>query len=40
MKIFIAADHKGVELKNEVITYLVNNGIEVEENKITNKRIE
>lgn len=29
MKIYISADHKGVELKNEVINYLTNNGITV-----------
>lgn len=29
MKIYISADHKGVELKNEVINYLTNNGINV-----------
>jgi len=29
MKIYIAADHKGVELKNEVIRYLKNNGLDV-----------
>lgn len=31
MKIFIASDHKGVELKQEIINYLTNNGISVEE---------
>ena len=31
MKIFISADHKGVELKNEVIKYLKNNAINVED---------
>ena len=31
MKIYISADHKGVELKNEVINYLNNNGISVED---------
>ena len=31
MKIYISADHKGVELKNEVISYLNNNGISVED---------
>ena len=29
MKIYIAADHKGVQLKEEVISYLKNNGINV-----------
>ncbi len=29
MKIYISADHKGVELKNEVVNYLTNNGINV-----------
>ena len=29
MKIYISADHKGVDLKNEVINYLNNNGITV-----------
>ena len=29
MKIYIAADHKGVDLKGQVISYLENNNIEV-----------
>ena len=29
MKIYIAADHKGVQLKEDVINYLKNNGINV-----------
>ncbi|MCR5787899.1 MAG: RpiB/LacA/LacB family sugar-phosphate isomerase [Bacilli bacterium] len=29
MKIYIACDHKGVELKNQIINYLTNNGISI-----------
>ena len=29
MKIYIAADHKGVELKEQVINYLKNNGLDI-----------
>lgn len=31
MTIFIAADHRGVELKREIIEYLDNNGIQIKE---------
>lgn len=40
MKIFIAADHKGVELKNEVIKYLLNNGIDIEEIGLQNYELD
>lgn len=40
MKIFIAADHKGVELKEEVINYLVNNSIDVEDIGLENYELD
>ena len=40
MKIFIAADHKGVELKEEVINYLTNNSIEVEDIGLENYELD
>lgn len=36
MKIFIASDHNGVKIKQELIDYLKNNGIEVSEIGINN----
>ena len=36
MKMFIASDHAGVEVKKEVVDYLNSNGIEVEELDIPN----
>lgn len=36
MKIIIAADHKGVKLKNEILTYLQNNRINVAEIDLKN----
>ena len=40
MKIFIAADHKGVDLKEEVINYLTNNSIEVEDIGLENYELD
>ena len=36
MKIYIAADHKGVEIKEEVIKYLTTNGILVQDIGLSN----
>ena len=40
MKIYIAADHKGVELKEEVISYLTNNNIDVEDIGLKNYELD
>ena len=40
MKIYIAADHKGVELKEEIIKYLTTNGILVQDIGLTNYELD
>lgn len=40
MKVYIAADHKGVELKEEIITYLSNNNIDVEDIGLKNYELD
>lgn len=40
MTIYIAADHLGVDIKNELIEHLNNNGIEVKEIGIPNKELD
>ena len=40
MTIFIAADHLGIEVKKELINYLKNNGINVEEINLPNSELD
>ena len=40
MKIYIAADHRGVELKEQVISYLQNNGFEVIDSGLVNYELD
>lgn len=40
MKIFIASDHKGVDLKGDIINYLTNNGISVEDIGLKNYELD
>jgi len=40
MKIFIASDHKGVDLKGDIINYLTNNGINVEDIGLENYELD
>lgn len=40
MKIFIGCDHRGVELKNQIVEYLKQENIEVHETKIKNYELD
>lgn len=40
MKIFIAADHLGIEIKNNIVKHLTNNGLNVEEIDLENSELD
>lgn len=40
LKIYIAADHRGVSLKEEIIKYLTNNGMDIEEIDLANYELD